>query len=102
MQEEFGPLLDADRQDGKGEQIGSACKPELTLARTQSDLARMWKLLNRVDGLGPLRETFQEHVTKNGLDAVSRASQGTVGADGKQENMVSRGLVVPSDSQDYR
>ncbi|KAH8081415.1 Cullin-domain-containing protein [Filobasidium floriforme] len=66
MQEEFGPLLDADRQE---------------------DLARMWKLLNRVDGLGPLRETFQEHVTKNGLDAVSRASQGTVGADGKQENM---------------
>jgi hypothetical protein len=85
-----------------GEQIGSVYGAKLTLARAQSDLARMWKLLNRVDGLGPLRETFQEHVTKNGLDAVSRASQGTVGADGKQENMVSRVLVVPSDSQDYR
>jgi hypothetical protein len=85
-----------------GEQTGSVYSPKFTLARAQLDLARMWKLLNRVDGLGPLRETFQEHVTKNGLDAVSRASQGTVGADGKQENMVSRDLVVPSDSQEYR
>jgi hypothetical protein len=85
-----------------GEQTGSVDSPKFTLARAQLDLARMWKLLNRVDGLGPLRETFQEHVTKNGLDAVSRASQGTVGADGKQENMVSRDLVVPSDSQEYR
>lgn len=49
----------------------------------------MWKLLFRVNGLDPLRETFQKHVTKNGLDAVTRVSQGTTGADGKQEAMVS-------------
>jgi hypothetical protein len=55
---------------------------------TSADLARMWKLLYRVDGLTPLRGTFQDHVTKAGLSAVARATQGTVGADGKQENMV--------------
>jgi hypothetical protein len=49
----------------------------------------MWKLLYRTDGLVPLRVTFQEHVTKAGLDAVARANQGTIGPDGKQENMVS-------------
>ena len=39
--------------------------------------------------MDPLRETFKAHVTKNGLDAVARATQGSIGADGKQETMVS-------------
>jgi hypothetical protein len=56
----------------------------------------MWKLLYRVDGLTSLRETFQGHVTKAGLSSVARATQGTVAADGKQENMVSRSTAMSS------
>jgi len=50
----------------------------------------MWKLLYRVEGLTDLRTIFQDHVMKAGLSSVARATQGTVSAEGKQENMVSR------------
>jgi cullin 1 len=49
----------------------------------------MWDLLVRVpDGLEPLRQRFEEHVKKSGLDAVAKVAQGTVNAEGKTEAMV--------------
>lgn len=54
MQQEFTPLLLADRQE---------------------DLARMWKLLYRVGGLELLRVVFQEHVAARGREAIDRAQE---------------------------
>lgn len=54
LRDEFQVLLDGDRQD---------------------DLARMYRLLNRiVDGLEPLRTKFEAHVRKSGLAAVEKVA----------------------------
>jgi hypothetical protein len=45
----------------------------------------MWKLLYRVEGLGPLRETFQAHVEKSGVESVARASAGLIEEPGAAE-----------------
>ncbi|BFZ57313.1 ubiquitin ligase (cullin) of SCF [Savitreella phatthalungensis] len=52
LQEQFRVLLEHERRE---------------------DMERMYRLLERVpDGLGPLRETFEDHVRKAGLAAVER------------------------------
>ncbi len=49
----------------------------------------MWDLLNRVPGgLDPLRERFEQHVKRCGLEAVQKIAGGTVNAEGKPETMV--------------
>ena len=54
LRDEFQRLLDSDRQD---------------------DLARMYRLLNRVPGgLDPLRTKFEAHVRKAGEDAVEKVA----------------------------
>ncbi|KAL9583959.1 MAG: hypothetical protein Q9212_002409 [Teloschistes hypoglaucus] len=56
LRDEFQVLLDNDRQD---------------------DLARMYRLLNRiVDGLDPLRSRFESHVRKCGLASVDKIAGG--------------------------
>ena len=42
------------------------------------DLKRTYTLLSRIaDGLGPLRDIFEEHVRKSGLDAISKLTDGS-------------------------
>ncbi|KAL8867075.1 MAG: hypothetical protein Q9174_005897 [Haloplaca sp. 1 TL-2023] len=56
LRDEFQILLDNDRQE---------------------DLARMYRLLNRiVDGLDPLRSRFEQHVRKCGLASVAKIAGG--------------------------
>lgn len=56
LRDEFQVLLDSDRQE---------------------DLARMFRLLNRiVDGLDPLRSRFESHVRKCGLASVDKVAAG--------------------------
>ncbi|KAL8920208.1 MAG: hypothetical protein Q9208_006373 [Pyrenodesmia sp. 3 TL-2023] len=56
LRDEFQVLLDNDRQE---------------------DLARMFRLLNRiVDGLDPLRSRFESHVRKCGLASVEKVAAG--------------------------
>lgn len=57
LRDEFQVLLDNDRQE---------------------DLARMYRLLNRiVDGLDPLRSRFEHHVRKCGLANVDKVAAGS-------------------------
>ncbi|GAA5976152.1 hypothetical protein JCM5350_000332 [Sporobolomyces pararoseus] len=77
MQEEFQRLLDQEQE---------------------ADLQRMYLLLSRIpSGLDPLRERFEKHVKKAGLDSVERcvgsASAETNGKDGGKED--TSGAVEP-------
>ncbi|GAA5919879.1 hypothetical protein JCM1841_002089 [Sporobolomyces salmonicolor] len=66
MQEEFQRLLDQEQEP---------------------DLQRMYLLLSRIpSGLDPLRERFELHVKKAGLDSVERAAGSAAAAEGAKED----------------
>lgn len=87
MAEEFQKLLDLDRTEGT--RLQELTSPIYT---DTPDLGRMYGLLARItNGLEDLRNKFEEHVKKAGVEAVEKIlpAPGAVNEAGRPEVLVS-------------